>query len=161
MLIVLYERRFSSRAFRSDRWDSGDESYLYLQILFTNLKKVRFFCTGFMHGTPAHIPVAWRSLAPTKTSTLLTGHRCLFLCLFVCLFVLVSKRYEKRYLVCLSPNCQKGYWSVCHPTFRKDTGLSVTGAREKIPGLSDTHGLFVVDIYPSSFQRSDKKSLLT
>jgi hypothetical protein len=48
--------------------------------------------------------------------------------MFGSLFVLVSKRYEKRYLVCLSPNCQKGYRSVCHPTVRKDTGLSVTGA---------------------------------
>jgi hypothetical protein len=78
--------------------------------------------------------------------------------MFGSLFVLVSKRYEKRYLVCLSPNCQKGYWSVCHPTVRKDTGLSVTGAREKIPGLSDTHGLSVVDMYDVSTLRKHKQT---
>jgi hypothetical protein len=93
-------------------------------------------------------------------STLFTGQRCLFVCFFfVCLFVLVSKRYEKRYLVCLSPtNCQKGYWSVCHPTVRKDTGLSVTGAWEKIPGLSVTHGLSVIDMYDVSTLRKHKQT---
>jgi hypothetical protein len=45
----LYERRWDSWAFCSGRWDSGDESYLYSQILFTNLKKGNFF-THRSHG---------------------------------------------------------------------------------------------------------------
>jgi hypothetical protein len=39
----LFVRRFVSPDVLSGRWDSGDESYLYLRILFTNLKKGRFF----------------------------------------------------------------------------------------------------------------------
>jgi hypothetical protein len=100
-------------------------------------------------------------------STLLTGQRCLFLCLFVC--VSVKKIWEKipglsvtqlseRIPVCLSPNCQKGYRSVCHPTVRKDTSLSVTGAWEKISGLSVTHGLSVVDMYDVSMWRKHKQT---
>jgi hypothetical protein len=71
-----------------------------------------------------------RWLGGASWSTLLTGQRCLFVCLFVC--VSVKKIWEKipglsvtqlseRILVCLSPNCQKGYWSVCHRSMRKDT----------------------------------------
>jgi hypothetical protein len=44
----LYVRRFVSPDALSGRWDSGDESYLYLRILFTNLKKGRFLRTGLM-----------------------------------------------------------------------------------------------------------------
>jgi hypothetical protein len=48
----LYERRFVSREIFDGRWDRGDESYLYLQILFsTNLKKVLFF-TSRSHVVP-------------------------------------------------------------------------------------------------------------
>jgi hypothetical protein len=41
----LYVRRFVSPDALSGRWDSGDESYLYLRMLFTNLKILR---TGLM-----------------------------------------------------------------------------------------------------------------
>jgi hypothetical protein len=44
----LYVRRFVSPDALSGRWDSGDESYLFLRILFTNLKKVDFLRTGLM-----------------------------------------------------------------------------------------------------------------
>jgi hypothetical protein len=51
----LYERRWDSWAFCSGRWDSWDESYLYLQILFTNLKKGIFFT----HRSHEKNPTSW------------------------------------------------------------------------------------------------------
>ena len=43
------------------------------------------------------------------TDIYIINRPAMFACLFVCLFVLVSKRYEKRYLVCLSPRSLKRY----------------------------------------------------
>jgi hypothetical protein len=69
----LYERRWDSWAFRSGRWDSGDESYLYLQILFTNFKKVIFLSTGLM-GRRSSPKNGTRRFASRTTLTIWQTH---------------------------------------------------------------------------------------
>jgi hypothetical protein len=62
MLIVRETIHFSGSLW--ERWDRGDEFYLYLQILFTNLKKGNFF-THRSHNDTTNINYVLETLSET------------------------------------------------------------------------------------------------